>query len=524
MKRTNRDPQSGLNSTYMLRCLFTKGGLVLAGVTLFFLCLTGSFVYAANVEIVGLDPRSAAMGGAYTAVADSPSAWYYNPAGLAQIRGGWQDLGVSQVVVFGAKYRDREGGPTYHDTTPIATGIYLPGCGNYGMEKVTIGIGGGVVLSGINYWSDTEGNLRYSGYEAMMMINTLTPTIAYQVTPSIMVGFGLNLAFLNKLTSRQRLGDGYMGTAIRATAKKALGFPPGQRGPIDDVLDLLGVNSVNGNDDGKMEFWTDQEFPTGMPPFNTVNIDFRHVSYILGILVKPAHRWRVGITYREQLDSNFEGQARITLEEDVKGIVNNNPLLVAFNGGPLDTQTTRFRTKASMPRMVVLGASCQVTDRLLLATDLQWVNWSAAWDRQILDLEGNGVLGVTRIVNQQDCKDTFTGRVGAEYRLWKGLFCQAGYWWDPTPIPDRTLSGGSMDSNRHVFSFGLAYRGLFDGTLDISTVFQFFLRQTRTIEPGASINLFGTRDYVVDGPAYNDFPVEYGGYMINTGAILSYHY
>jgi len=43
--------------------------------------------YAADFMNIGVGARPAAMGGAFVAIADDPTAFYWNPAGLAQVRG-----------------------------------------------------------------------------------------------------------------------------------------------------------------------------------------------------------------------------------------------------------------------------------------------------------------------------------------------------------------------------------------------------------------------------------------------------
>jgi long-chain fatty acid transport protein len=174
--------------------------------------------------------------------------------------------------------------------------------------------------------------------------------------------------------------------------------------------------------------------------------------------------------------------------------------------------------------MVILGASYQVTDRFLAAMDLQWTNWASAWDSQTTYLEGKGILGYTELTTTFNYDDTLSLRIGAEYRLWRNLFCQAGYWWDPTPIPDRTAAGNAMDADKHVFSVGLGYRGLFNGTLDISCVFQYFLVPMRRIETNTSINLEGLKKFVPSGTVLNDFPSEFGGYALNVGVLLGIHF
>lgn len=468
--------------------------------------------HAAYIEIIGLDPRSAAMGGAAAGVADTPSAWYYNPAGLAQIRGGWQEFGLAQIAFVGFKQRDPRDGQWLSNTTPTTYNIHFPGCDNYGMKNVTIGLGGGATFGGLTYWDQNRGNLRYGAYENMTLINTFTPTVAYRVNSWLMVGVGLNLVALNKLTNFNKIGDGFIGDAVVDTAK-GFGLP-------SDVVDQLApfLSTRNGKDDGKLELTTDEEFPTGLQPTNHMDIDLRDVSYNVGILIKPTQKLRVGITYREAVDVNYEGDAKLIVEKDAEGAVN---WLLDPLGMPVQDAATRFRLRINMPRILVVGASYWVTDRLLLATDVQWTNWAAAWTKQTVYLEGGGLLGLTQLPVNRNFNDTVSVRVGAEYRIWRGLRCQAGYWWDPSPVPNSTIDAGTMDSSRHAMSFGLGYWGLFNGLIDISTVFQYIYMVPRSVAIGESENLGGQKNFV---SGRNDFPLEFKGNVINVGAVLGLHY
>ena len=493
-----------------------NGKMLLLAVLLLFLFVYASKGYAGFIEIIGLDPRSAAMGGAACAVADTPSAWYYNPAGLAQIRGGWQELGLSQIAFFGLKERDPNGGEWIHDTTPVTYNAHFPGCDNYGLKDITIGLGGGATFGGGSFWKYDEGNFRYTAYETLTLINTFAPTVAWKVNSWLMVGAGANIVALNKMTNRAKLGDGFLGQAVTSEFLSMLGITPPRK---PDALPFL--STVNGRDDGKLELWTDDEFPTGLQPTNDMDIDFRHVTFNVGVLARVTDKLRIGVTYRGETKFNYEGQSQIVFEEDAKASVN---WLLDPLGMGIRNEATRFHMKVVMPRMVVAGIAYQFTDRLLVAFDFEWANWSEAWDTQTTVLEGDGLLGMTEIETPRDFKDTYSYRIGAEYNIWKGLRGQVGYFWDPTPVPNSTLGADTVDSDRHTFSCGLGYYGLFNGVLDITSVFQYIHFMKRTIEPHESANLGGLKRFVSYGPTDNDFALEFGGYVINVGLVLGVHY
>jgi long-chain fatty acid transport protein len=482
-----------------------------------------SFVRTAHagfIETIGMDPRSSAMGGAATAVADTPSAWYYNPAGLAQIRGGTQELGLSQVAFFNM-YERVPSGSWVKGTTPITYNAFFPGCDDYGLKRVTIGLGGGATFGGGSFWQYNQGNFRYTAYETMTLVNTFAPAVGVRVTSWLMLGGSVNVVALNKMTNFAKIGDGYLGDAvkdqIRGMVSGTLPAPV-----VDDLLAVLPLSTRNGQDDGKLGLWTDKEFPTGLQPTNSMDIDFRHVTYILGALAKVTDQLKVGVTYREETRFNYEGMAEIVFQDDALGSVN---WLLDLVGMGIKNENTRFKTAVVMPREVVVGLAYQPAPWCLLATDFQWSNWAAAWDSQTTYLEGNGLLGMTSLTTRRDFIDTFSFRLGTEFCPWKGLRVQAGYWWDPTPVPNSTFDAATVDSDRHTFSLGAGYYGLFDGVLDITSVFQFLYFEPRYIRPYESVNLGGLKNYVPTGePAYNDFPLTFKGNVINVGFAFAIHY
>ena len=313
-----------------------RGNSLLASALIFFLLILSGHVQASWIETKGMCPRAAAMGGAFAAVADTPSAYHYNPAGLAQIDGKWNQLGLIPVAFLNHFQRNPDTDLRISSKTPPLMSPLTRTCRDFGIENFTFAMGGGAPFAGGVMWSDTEGDMRFSAYEQLTINMTISAAAAYKVTPWLMAGASFNIAALNKMSIKRKLGDGFVGDAARARARKMLGIAPGSPSPaVEAILDLIGLDSRNGRDDGKLEIRTDKEFPTGIRPLNSLDIDFRHFSYNLGILLRPVEKLRIGFTYREQISFTFEGHAQVVLEEDAAGIVNNNPLLVAVNGREL---------------------------------------------------------------------------------------------------------------------------------------------------------------------------------------------
>src|SRR5512139_2724011 len=81
------------------------------------LLLSASTSFAAGFRLPEAGNKANAMGFAFTAQADNPSAIYYNPAGLTQLEGNNIALGVTYV---------KENGGTFNGLTPVDNNVPIP--------------------------------------------------------------------------------------------------------------------------------------------------------------------------------------------------------------------------------------------------------------------------------------------------------------------------------------------------------------------------------------------------------------
>ncbi len=476
---------------------------------------------AGYIETIGFGPREAGMGGAATAVADSASAWYYNPAGLGQLeQEDIQEVGLSQVVLPFVTQRSSaaEGGAS-HDITPPIYNVYFPGTFRVGVPGLVFDLGGGTTWGTAIEWDQDHGPLRYSAYETSTFVETLSPAVGYHIGESgFYVGATFNVSALRQMENRQKLGDGFFTAAAIADIGVDLPF----------LRELL--NSKNGVDDGKFEIQSDQEFPTGLAPSNTLDIDFAHFNYHLGLLFrKPGVPFSYGITYRDLMAVDYEGRAAVIWADDVKRLVNDNPLLVSLNGGPLVDEATRFRYRIIFPRQVAVGIAYRPSEELLVAVDGVWTNWATAWNKQRIQFLGDGLLGVKEQLFERQFNDTFSVRTGIEYRVTADVRVQAGFWYDPTPVPKTTVDSGTLDGTRFIYSLGCTWREFLHHSLDepalagldLSTVAQLLHYPSRKFAVGQSVNLGGSKDF---STTVNDFPLELEALALSLGATLIYRY
>lgn len=161
----------------------------------------------------------------------------------------------------------------------------------------------------------------------------------------------------------------------------------------------------------------------------------------VGLMYRPAalkNKLSVGVSWRSQIDLDFEGTGDFDMAPPYRGQL------------PPDGDIS---TTLHVPQSVSAGVAYRPMDQLELELNATWIDWSAFDTIDITLPDGS------HNVQPQDYTDTVTLRLGGEYKLpEQKLSLRAGYAYDPTPVPDTTLSARLPDINRHVVSAGGTYK------------------------------------------------------------------
>jgi len=348
----------------------------------------------------GFGPRPVAMGGAFTAVADDFTASYYNPAGILAVKKtrvgvGWQFIKQNYEVNGDAVHGNFTDGAYMGFSMPVPFKDWLTD---------RIGVGYGFyqpILYVIDLTVPEERAPQFVLTESAPEVQIIHLALAVDAIPGTLIGAGAT--FLSDLG-----GTLDMHTGIR-----------GIEG-MDDIVTMV-----------------DQEAQPIISP--TAGILFRP-----GTFFPRLDRLTVGLTWRDEfsLDLAF-------------------PVIIALGIVPLNLDlTSEF---IYTPMQFVLGLAYRVTDRLLLSFDLSYNDWSEyrpptleeriSFDIPLFEVDFNPGLN-----EDPRTEDTFTPRLGAEYRLLTeealGLTVRGGYYWDPTPLSEQRSNSNFLDGDRHVFSFG----------------------------------------------------------------------
>ena len=138
------------------------------------------------------------------------------------------------------------------------------------------------------------------------------------------------------------------------------------------------------------------------------------------------------------------------------------------------------------PKTLAVGLAHRPSPKLLLASDVTWVDWSAGNEDLILKLsEGtnaivNGLAGSASIIDvlPLDWKDRFVFHFGTEYYFNPKITLRAGYIYGKSPIPDSTVVPVLAAILEHTITLGVGYKPQKPWEYNVAYQYSFRHRQT----------------------------------------------
>ncbi|MDY6791220.1 MAG: outer membrane protein transport protein [Thermodesulfobacteriota bacterium] len=145
----------------------------------------------------------------------------------------------------------------------------------------------------------------------------------------------------------------------------------------------------------------------------------------LGILYKVNDAVKIGFVYKSETKINMSGDANV-------------------DASALGAGTAKYDVEATYkwPQSAGVGISYLATPKLLVAADVEWINWKKAM--QSLEFEfsqGNSGL-LPPALNDElplDWDDQYVFRLGVEYEATENLDLRCGVTYGKSPIPDNTV-------------------------------------------------------------------------------------
>jgi len=385
---------------------------------------------ANGLNLNSLGSRALSMGGAFVGLADDYSAIFWNPAGMAQFDTRYLGFYGTDVIPSGSylfQVPAQDGLLTLVDAKTQSK-HYLSGLLAYYHpinDYLVAGIGV-YIPSGLgSSWdgNDFTGLSNKTAYEWESKIGlvTISPGVSYKINDMISVGATLNINY-------------GMFSMKRWAGNTAIAQPP-------YTLDL-----------GQFE----------------LNLKGWGLGATAGVLVKANDVLSFGATIRTPNRIKFSGDTSLS-----------NVDLLGFKES---TEAETVSPHLTFPLWIAGGVAYRPLPGLTLTGDLQWTQWSTLDEIELKFIDPYWSLFMTASGENMmhlEWKDALQIRFGAEYWLRENLAVRGGYYYDPTPTPDKTMNFLLPTYTFNVFTVGLGY-ALNDLVIDLG--FEFLSGKGREVQ------------------------------------------
>ncbi len=413
-------------------------------------------------DSLGVGPDAMALGGSFAARGGSYASVYYNPAGLAPVgdKGGFLEMTVGGVYAHPTLHvTGANGGELFmpqinglpkpvDDTSGILIGGRFSVGRPFKIDGLDAGFAAFVPGHLFNWLSRPDDDVQWALMDDRSQVISLHAGLAYRINKFLSVGVSVRALF-NVQTNTT-------GVVTSAT-------PDAKTGGVQASTQLGTDSQVYG-----------QAYP------------------IIGLLITPIERLRIGVVYRNASYVNDWGTT----------IINNVP----------DLQSIGYSSHFAHyydPLQLTLALSFDVTPRFDVSADVTYMRWSDALSTN-LNFWGAGRWG-----------DTVVPALGARYRVTNALAVMAGYRYQKSPIDNFGGPSNLLDCDRHVASVGLDvhlgklfHAPTFDVHFGAGLQYTELVDRTEVKDP----RRFPSDALFYANPGYPSY--SYGGHMVATQATL----
>ena len=369
------------------------------------LLLVPTLSWGAGFALFEHGNKAMAMGGAFTAVANDPSAVYWNAAGLAfQNDKGVQFMAGATFINASQDFTGESPYPGAGYTASQKSQIFFPPHAYlvYPInDTMTLGVG---VLTpfGLGTWWKENFAGRFISKRVDLKLYDFTPTLAIKVSDDVAVAVGIDYTI----------------------------------GQIDLTKGIGVINPYTQRlaDVGQVHMYTDGASNTAF-------------GWNASIFAKLGSGFTAGVMYRSQIDMDLDGYGSFT--QYPTGYADFDAALGAMV--PFG-QKTPLKTKIKFPDYLSVGLAWQ-NAKWTVSGQVGFMGWSSFQNLPINFTE-HPELSTTV---EEGYKDTTQYRLGVEYRVNPTWSLRAGALHDETPQPPASMSPLLGDGTRKGYSAGVGW-------------------------------------------------------------------
>jgi long-chain fatty acid transport protein len=358
-------------------------------------------MYPSGFQINENGARAMAMAGAFTGLANDPSAIYFNPAGITQLDGIQIYAGATMIIPT-----ESFTGPTPYSTakTDMNSQTFFP-INFYITDKITDRLSVGLGINnqfGLGTKWDPSWPGSHAAVETSVKTFFFTPVLAYKVTDNLSLSAGITIA---------------TGTVLISTMNT------GAAASLPDYLLTLNSKTATA------------------------------VGFTAAILFKPVDKLQFGASFRSESKFSFTGTAT------------SNPATFPYpidaqgHFIQLSYPTGDISAPLNTPPDLTVGVAWMPCEKWTITADYQWIGWST-YDSLKISFSTYKAPGTNTLVTKaipRKYNDTYILRLGSEYKASDVLALRAGVYYDHNPVPANYVEPELPDADRIGINIGAGY-------------------------------------------------------------------
>jgi len=394
---------------------------------------TATLSQAAGLKVNEQGAKAMGMANAFAAQADDPTALFYNPAGIAFLKGGQVSLGSLVISVPQTEYNGTtalSGSNVINENAKkdlfIAPTLYA----TYTLETIPLAFGLGInsIYPLAKSWDDSSAFRNQVQNISVKPIN-FQPTVAYLFDDwhlALAAGLDVTHAIVNM--------------------SKSIYVPDPNNPGTPAELGIMGLDGTA----------TD-------------------VGYNFGIKWKPIKELSFGVSYRSKIDLHVKGDANfLATTQAGAAAIQQSANFTSLNSRIRATST--ISSTITLPDELALGVAWQPNERWTLEFDADRTGWSSM-DKLLFNFNAAQFNSFNNQPTPLNWQDAWVYKIGGQYSVSKNLDLRAGYAYDTTPIPDATLGPMLPDADRHNVAIGMGFHNDY-ASLDLAYMWVHWLDRT----------------------------------------------
>ncbi|MCM0082159.1 outer membrane protein transport protein [Geomonas sp. Red32] len=403
---------------------------------------TAGLAQAAGLKINEQGAKAMGMANAFVAQADDPTALYYNPAGIAYLKGAQVNMGSLLISVPETKF---SGTTALSGSSPveeeakkdlfIAPSLYA----TYSLERIplTFGLGINSIYPLAKSWDDSSAFRNQVQNIAVKPVN-FQPTVAYLFEDwNLAVAAGLDV------------------THAIVTLSRSVYVPDPTNPGTPAELGIMGLDGTA--------------------------TDF---GYNFGLMWKPIKELSFGASYRSEVTLHVDGASNfLATTQAGAAAIGQSANFNSYNSRL--RATSKFTSDITLPDDLNLGVAWHPNDAWVVEFDADRTGWSSI-DKLLFSFNNTQFNNFNNQPIETKWKDAWCYRLGGQYSYNKNVDLRAGYAYDTNPIPSSSLGPMLPDADRHNVSIGMGLHNDY-ATLDLAYMWVHWLNRTVANQDAATL-------------------------------------